>query len=237
MADGGDGRNWFRSERNRLAFVEFADGTRWDAGAVEAFLPAGGASATDGDDTLQGTPEPDVLDGLGGDDVIRGGAGDDILVGGRGWDRLYGEGGDDTYTWNLGDGDDVIVDSEGRNKLKFGVGIDRTMVRVAPYGMDLVIRVGSGGESLRIVDWFKDDANKLSEIEFVDGTVWSRKDIDGKIRLSEGTEDADVLEGSAMADLLLGGDGDDTLRGQVGDDSLVGGKGNDSLQGGAGNDS
>ena len=71
--------------------------------------------------------------------MIHGGAGDDILVGGKGRDRLYGDGGDDTYTWNLGDGNDVIMDAEGRNKLKFGTGIDRTMVKVVPYGMDLVV--------------------------------------------------------------------------------------------------
>ena len=136
-----------------------------------------------------------------------------------------------------GDGNDVIMDAEGRNKLKFGVGIDRTMVKVVPYGMDLVVKIGNGGESVRIVDWFKDGANKLSEILFADGTTWGKTDIDGKIRLLRGTEGADTLDGSAMADLLLGEDGDDTIDGKEGDDSLIGGKGNDTLQGGAGDDS
>ena len=103
---------WFRSEKNRLAFLEFADGSKWDTETIEKLLPGAGGVPTEGDDVLHGTPEADVIDGLAGNDVIHGGDGDDILVGGKGSDVLRGEGGDDTYSWNLGDGRDLIVDSE-----------------------------------------------------------------------------------------------------------------------------
>ena len=33
---------WFRSEKNRLAFLEFADGSKWDTETIEKLLPGAG---------------------------------------------------------------------------------------------------------------------------------------------------------------------------------------------------
>jgi Ca2+-binding RTX toxin-like protein len=50
------------------------------------------------------------VDGGGGNDGILSGSGNDILYGGRGDDYLRGGGGDDTYTFNRGDGADLVLD-------------------------------------------------------------------------------------------------------------------------------
>jgi Ca2+-binding RTX toxin-like protein len=50
------------------------------------------------------------VDGGGGNDGILSGGGNDILHGGRGDDYLRGGGGDDTYTFNRGDGADIVLD-------------------------------------------------------------------------------------------------------------------------------
>ena len=163
--------------------------------------------------------------------------GDDILIGGKENNKLRGESGNDTYSWNLGDGRDLIVDSKGSNRLTFGPGIDWTMVTAAPYGTDLILNIGRDGEYVRIADWFADDSHKLEEIVFADGVVWSREEIDGKIGIVKGTEGNDTLYGTKKKDLLLGLEGNDTLHGRDGDDSLVGGAGADYLYGGKGDDS
>ena len=191
---------WFRSEKNRLAFLEFADGSKWDPEMIEKLLPGTGDIPTEGDDVLHGTPEADVIDGLGGNDTIYGGDGDDILIEGKENDELRGESGNDTYSWNLGDGRDLIVDSKGSNRLTFGPGIDWTMVTAAPYGTDLILNIGRDGEYVRIADWFADDSHKLEEIVFADGVVWSREEIDGKIGIVKGTEGNDTLYGTKKKD-------------------------------------
>jgi Ca2+-binding RTX toxin-like protein len=230
--------DWFRDKKNRLAVVEFANGTKWNTEEVEDLIPeVGEAEPTERDDVLYGTPSGDVIDGLDGNDQIYGGDGDDLIIGNKGRDVLHGEGGDDTYFWNLGDGRDIVVDAQGSNRLEFGPGIDWTMVKVAPYGMDLVLKIGSAGEEIRISDWFSGEENQLSEIVFSDGAVWSRKEINSRVNAVNGTVGNDTLYGAGSNDLLLGGEGNDRLYGQAGDDSFVGGKGEDYLDGGTGDDS
>lgn len=52
---------------------------------------------TNGNDTLNGSPDDDYLDGGDGNDTLYGNAGKDTLYGGAGNDRLEGGAGDDTY--------------------------------------------------------------------------------------------------------------------------------------------
>ena len=84
-----------------------------------------------GDDQLYGNEGNDTLIGGFGNDQLFGGEGDDLLVkeqtalkgkdaslerntfeGGEGNDRLEGWTGADTYIFNLGDGQDVISDTD-----------------------------------------------------------------------------------------------------------------------------
>src|SRR5688572_30445765 len=83
----------------------------------------------DGNDQLQGGLGDDILDGGSGDDVLfgqddddflDGGDGADSLFGGTGVDVLAGGAGVDRYTYNLGDGSDIIIDS-GSNTLRLNL--------------------------------------------------------------------------------------------------------------------
>ncbi len=80
----------------------------------------------DGEDYLNGVSGSDILYGGSDDDVIRGGKGSDEIVGGLGDDTLYGaELGrndltKDLFVFNVGDGQDLIVD--------FEVGIDQLVL-------------------------------------------------------------------------------------------------------------
>ena len=70
-----------------------------------------------GTDDLDGGAGDDELDGGSGSDRLDGGSGDDLLAGGRGRDLLLGGAGQDTYAFDAGDGEDVVVDSDGDGRL------------------------------------------------------------------------------------------------------------------------
>jgi arylsulfatase A-like enzyme len=96
-----------------------------------------------GADLLAGGAGADVLRGGDGDDRLDGGDGDDALWGERGADRLAGGPGGDVYFYRRGDGDDVVDDSAGVNRL--------VLLRIAPeevvegrVGEDRVLHVGAG---------------------------------------------------------------------------------------------
>lgn len=71
-----------------------------------------------GNDKLDGGFDNDTLHGGNGNDHLDAGFGDDVLIGGQGNDALKGGMGNDTYIFNLGDGQDTIHDSLGKDILK-----------------------------------------------------------------------------------------------------------------------
>ena len=88
-----------------------------------------------GNDLVNGNQGEDIVNGGRGNDVVRGGKGDDEVRGGMDDDEVYGDEGsdslwgdlgndtlyggpeDDDYHYRLGDGDDVVEDTEGVNRL------------------------------------------------------------------------------------------------------------------------
>ena len=74
---------------NSIEQIQFADGTVWDAAAIQARLQQG-QTGTAGTDSLSGGSQGDYLQGLGGDDFLYGGDGQDALMGGAGSDSLQG---------------------------------------------------------------------------------------------------------------------------------------------------
>ncbi len=69
------------------------------------------------DDRLYGMNGNDTLLGFGGDDYLEGGVGNDSLNGGNGNDVLNGGEGEDTYHFQLGGGQDTVIDSDGKGKI------------------------------------------------------------------------------------------------------------------------
>jgi Ca2+-binding RTX toxin-like protein len=113
--------NWFDDETARLAGIEFADGTFWDADEMEARLKP--APGTEGDDAIFGTSGDDSIDALGGSDFIYGDDGDDVIAGGADDDEIDpGEGYDIARG---GDGDDSLDGGgEANDLLEGGAGDD-----------------------------------------------------------------------------------------------------------------
>ncbi|MEO2219918.1 calcium-binding protein, partial [Chromobacterium vaccinii] len=170
------------------------------------------------------------------------------------------------YVFNLGDGQDQITDNAQsyrdyadsdanfRDELRFGAGIRPEDVKAVKDGNDLIFQVGSGGDSVRVKNWFADKAYWIEKIVFASGVEWDSTWVmkalspcsDGNDLYNtpngvvskeiHGLEGNDTLNGGYLADSLYGDAGQDLLNGNDGNDSLYGGDGNDTLNGGNGND-
>ncbi|WP_295081767.1 calcium-binding protein, partial [Ruminococcus sp.] len=205
------------------------------------------------DEKINGSGNADVIYGGAGNDTLYGGWGADELHGGAGNDVLYGSYEDDTYVFNLGDGQDIIneegVNSTG-DKVVFGEGIKPEDITVTRDKNDMVLLVGNKGDSLRIVNQFSNYKYQVESFEFADGTIISKKDYLGAtitttgsgkfsdpddeatgITILKGSDEADEIYGNGRKDIIYGGAGNDTLYGGWGADELHGGAGNDVLYG------
>ncbi len=224
---------------------------------------AGGNDSLDGgqgNDDLQGGIGLDTLLGGQGNDSLYGGDGNDTLTGGTGDDYLSGDEGADTYTYNLGDGQDTIYNYQAAaaaDKIVFGAGITAANLKFNREGSDLVISfTNSATDSIRIQYQYNSTSYVLSTLQFSDATTRSISPTtltntiysvggaagdsltgyDGIDRMT-GLGGNDNLSGLGGNDSLDGGQGADYLSGGAGVDTLIGGQGNDSLYGGDGDDS
>ncbi|MBO4998770.1 MAG: DUF2974 domain-containing protein [Lachnospira sp.] len=268
---------FFQGKDYVLEHIIFADGTEWTLKDIEKKLQIiQGTAQTDnlkgnistygyndsetffggnGNDYIYGYAGDDTLFGEAGDDNLNGGEGNDILRGGTGNDRLRGDAGADTYIFNLGDGEDIIVNYDNtstrlQDKLVFGEGILPEHIKLTRKNYNLIIQY-SDNDKVTIEYFFQYKEYALEHIVFTDGTEWTLTDITEKLQTIQGTAQSDNLKGNIAAygysdsETFLGGDGndyiygeagDDTLYGEAGDDNLNGGEGNDILNGGTGND-
>ncbi|KKP38404.1 MAG: hypothetical protein UR30_C0019G0019, partial [Candidatus Peregrinibacteria bacterium GW2011_GWC2_33_13] len=130
-----------------------------------------------GNDNISAGYGNDSLEGNAGDDNLTGGAGNDVLVGGTGNDALYGGSDNDTYVFNIGDGQDIISDESGNDRIKFGTGITSSNIIVADNGADVIILIKN--ESGELTNDKITIANGLSSLykieayEFADGSFLS----------------------------------------------------------------
>ena len=133
-----------------------------------------------GDDIVTGGNNHDVLYGQAGDDTLRGGEGNDFIDGGEGSDRLYGGAGNDTYYWGVGAGNDSINEHQLeagaglQDTLIFGQGILSTDIAWRQDGSALVaelVQANRSLQSLRLVDWYRNDAHYIENVLLDNGSV------------------------------------------------------------------
>lgn len=209
---------------NQLEDVTFTeDGiTLTRAGLFEKLYLAARATS----DYLYGTGHGEVIHGGAGDDAVHAGNGNDTLYGGAGNDHLEDGGGNDVYLFNTGDGQDVIDEFSGTDRIIFGEGIFSENIRVtrSPHNNQLVLRVDGTDDSITFID----DDTEIEAFEFADGTVWSKADM---LRLVNATGTNGVKPAATWGDdFLMGTTGEDTLEGTLDDDTLQGGAGADTYR-------
>ncbi len=244
---GAGSRAWVRGDEAVQVF-EFADGTSLSR---ERFLQGSLDSGYERRaNILIGTPSNDVLEdstgadvfayALEGNDTVTTGAGNDYLEGGAGFDTLQGGAGNDSYVY---DPLDVVIDSEGLNRIVFGAGIAPENLRMSSLLVSAESRllIGHPGEVGPGLDIRGATLTTLNFVyAFADGRTLSQADLaQASYYVPQnlyGGSDNDTLLGFAGNDSLFGGDGNDTLFSNAGDDSISGNNGDDTLEGGAGDD-
>ncbi|MGB3165783.1 MAG: calcium-binding protein, partial [Alteraurantiacibacter sp.] len=172
---------------------EFGDGVVWSQSDLVQASIASQQSALD--DNVRGS---DLAD------TIRGGTGDDLLRGQRG---------NDTYVFNFGDGNDVIEDSHGADRLLVSGyrAPDMRVERLDESSNDIRITFENSQDSIVI------RGNAVETVEFADGSTLSSAQL--LALATQGASDGD--------DLLVGTTGSTTYDGGAGDDLFLDGQGND----------
>lgn len=211
---------------------EFADGKRL---TLDDFLlnyrtgtGTGNVYGTGNDDSLLGGQTADNLYGYAGNDNVWGGRGDDVLAGGLG---------SDDYRYRLGDGHDIIVETDdanlsGQDRVSFGAGITSSDVvfNRRPNG-DLSVTVAYLADAITITGWFNDATSRVETFAFADGETITAETLLGlAIAPQTGGAGNDTLTGSGYRDIILAGAGDDVLTGNGGDDDLYGEAGTDTYR-------
>ncbi|HRL94762.1 MAG TPA: calcium-binding protein [Pseudomonas sp.] len=213
-------KRFFEGALPTLSKVVFADGGELSVEALKALV-------------LIGTDAADALTGY---------QGEDLLQGKQGNDTLSGAGGNDTYVFELGDGQDTVLNQDAvpgrQDTIRFGEGISLASVAVNRTGQDLLLNYGVG-DSITVKGFFDSEGNSsmsIDRVEFAGGEVLSRQDLLSTVLI--GKDGDDSIQAYATADTLSGGKGDDVLMGGAGDDTYLylSGDGSDVIMEQAGQD-
>ena len=139
---------------NNLLIGNGANNTLNGAGGVD--LLQGG----DGTDTLTDTSGNNLFDGGVGNDTITGGIGQDFIAGGSGNDSITTNTGADVIAFNLGDGQDIVIASTGKdNTVSLGKGIKYADLSFKKNLNDLVLVTGST-DQITFKDWYRNTSNQ-----------------------------------------------------------------------------
>jgi Ca2+-binding RTX toxin-like protein len=200
--------------------IVFGDGTVWTAQDLQNAYFA--SVITSGNDTIIGFHSNDTIDGGAGNDIIKADVGADTLIGGLGDDDLQGGEGSDTYLYNMGDGHDTIYDTGNGpgeiDRLVFGAGLNAADIIVTRSATDLddvtISFAGSVGSVTLNEQFYNGSFNRIEEIEFGNGTVWSAADLEAAVLAQTQTAGNDLITGfSYRADTYIysAGQGHDVI--------------------------
>lgn len=169
------------------------------------------ALITDGDDVLTGLDHY-----LNNADTMRGGKGNDLLDGGAGGD---------TYLYATGDGDDRISDrgTSVGDRLVLDINPNQVVyaLRFGPTSNDLVLRLTGPNDRIILTESLGTTTEGVEEIQFADGTIWTRATMREKALQFAQTTGDDAIWGFAGAETYDMGTGNDTVMGGLGDDTFV----------------
>ena len=223
--------NFFSDDAYKISEIHFADNSVFYLS--EAGLTLDQSDRTD-NMTINGTDFDDILIGGIGNDTINAGDDDDILIGGKGNDTLNGGYGRDTYVYNLGDGMDIINETRGNDKIKFGNGITKDGLTFTQEDNNLRIIINNDINQSILINGFYENVNyQVENIEFADG---SKFNLSTQGLTLQQTNADDNVNGTSYDDIIYGNGGHDTINAGDGNDILIGGHGNDILSGGYGDD-
>jgi Ca2+-binding RTX toxin-like protein len=213
---------------DRIERFVFAEGAELTGAEVDVLAFQG--QQTSGNDTVLGYDVADVIDGGEGDDTLK------------------GEGGNDSYVFRRGSGQDVIIETSAAfgdlgDRVLFGPDITPADLVLTRSGNHLRIAIVGTGDRLEIREQLRTTdssdlfgTGRVEKFQFADGAIWTAAQMDTAFLQQSATEGDDTIVGFDSNDTLYGGAGNDTLDGAEGDDAHFGGDGDDVLIGNVGAD-
>ncbi len=233
---------YFADDNKKIERFEFADGTVITdlANSLNGILSDSNITISSNQNAayLDGNTNASVI-GSANNDMIFGNSGNNTYNAGLGDDSIEDrQGGDDTYIYNLGDGYDNISDVGGNDTLRFGAGISLDSVDFEDRNKDLYINIYNNGQkvgSICISKYFKNDARKIENIEFADGTIIT--DVTPYLSSIYVKEDYTLDENSSIKSVNIIGKKDVEVVGNSADNHFAGNSGNNTIEGKGGNDS
>ena len=157
----------------------------------------------DGDDRLRGGAGADRLIAGDGNDILHGGnelrgfrslfsrlrgwwgrsaAPGDTFEGGAGNDQIHGSTGNDTYLFNVGDGEDIVTDLGGNDVLSFGPGVSEDQLLFERTRNDLKITITGTHDSVTVKNWYRrSGSGRIERIEMAGGGALEGGEIDGLV--------------------------------------------------------
>jgi Ca2+-binding RTX toxin-like protein len=228
--DGGDGTNTLIADGGTNTLIGGAGNDTLSSGGGGSYLDGG-----DGNDTL-------IADG--GNNTLIGGAGDDFLSAAGGGNTMDGGEGNDIYAFDIGFGENHIVDADFGNTAQFNFSF---------AGSGIIVGLGSlklsfaSGDVLHIDGFDPEDPLNtcaITTFQFNDRTLSLQDilDIGGpEVNYTigpdiNGTPNDDVIQGTDRGEHIYGLEGNDTINAGAGNDTVDGGAGNDIIDGGMGAD-
>jgi hypothetical protein len=123
------------------------------------------------------------LFGTDGDDTINDPAGDAKYFLGKGNDTIKGGYGNETYIFNLGDGNDTITDYTAysdvkSNRIVFGEGIDTDDLIFSKDGSNLKIAIAGTDDTITVNNHFNNQYYRIENFQTADNSLLSYTNID-----------------------------------------------------------
>ncbi|MDO4684425.1 MAG: DUF2974 domain-containing protein [Candidatus Saccharibacteria bacterium] len=120
--------------------------------------------------------ESDVIGNYRNDTRI----GTNTLIGGTGNDRLDGDTGNDTYIFNRGDGQDILVDTGGVDTIQLNY--NTNVVMFERSGQDMYIRLHDSSDTIKITEQYRSDTKKIETFTAANGYSISHVQVDNLIQ-------------------------------------------------------
>jgi hypothetical protein len=105
---------------------------------------------------------------------------------------MIGGGGNDTYKFGFGDGDDSVSDSAGIDKIVFGTGVTQDQVRFQNIDGNLLVTLSTNSDRLAILGGYS--ATPVESFVFSDGTSLSLAEVRSLIREGLPYESQDQID-------------------------------------------
>ena len=211
-------RNYF-DDRGELGIgaiekITFSDGTIWSTDTIRE--KARYIYGTDSDDTISGFSRQDnIIRGYSGNDTLSGGLrsdtlygddgadniygqkGNDTLVGGIGNDRLEGGSGDDTYVFNPGDGQDIVYDFNGNDRIKCNHSLNSIIFE--KVNSNLKLSIAESSDTVLIENWYYSNGYNIETFESASGSTITHAQIEQLIHaMSSFTTDTGMSWSQAL---------------------------------------